>query len=98
MKQQYKRTGVCPFTLQDSTVERFKLFVKNFPEYKQISETRCTETVKDRKSVLKICQQTWRASKRVKIGHTAIIKISKGDIFKRAFTPCSWEDEVSGII
>ena len=44
LREQYKRVGVCPFNQRDSTVEKFKLFVNNFPEFKQIIEARCTET------------------------------------------------------
>ena len=48
--------GKCPFTLRDSTVEKFKIFLDNYPEFAYLVPRQHGLTVGDRKRVLKTSQ------------------------------------------
>ena len=49
--------GRCPFTKKDSTVERFKQFLMNFPEFSEFVSMQATQTVIQRKKVIAACQR-----------------------------------------
>ena len=83
--------GRCPFTTKDSTRKRFEDFKLNFPEFKEYIETQNESTVSARKKILQECRKKWRLSKKRRMLYKIIIKISKGDIFHRAFSPATWQ-------
>ena len=49
--------GKCPFTLRDSTKKRFQAFKLMYPQYKEFISSKETNSVAERKQVLKVCQQ-----------------------------------------
>ena len=88
--------GKCPFTLKDSTTERFSRFQQNYPQFAHLVPTQQVLTVIDRKRILKACQTEWRNSrKRRKMEYEHAIMIKEGDIFQNAFSPASWNAQLN---
>ena len=94
--QKWVGAGKCPFTKRDTTVEKFRKFRMENPEFEEFISTQETTSVTSRKKVIEECQKRWRLSrKRRKMSYGYKISVSVGNLFSEAFSPASWNSCLS---
>lgn len=84
--------GRCPFNLRHSSKNLFEKLILQFPQYNNVIKTRETKFRSQRVSILRDLIKIWRRENARIIRSECMISVSKGNLFRNAFTE-DWYSE-----